>query len=145
MDQLICIKFCVKNEIKCNKVCEMLTKAYNESAMSGTRVYESYKRFQDVREDVEDNERAGRPSTDENVKKVKEMAVNPSQTIMRKTKKERRKEKIRQPSKTPSFIFFLSSSFFFNSHHHLNKNKKIVKKLARRFGALLAPFSKLGF
>ena len=38
MDQRICIKFCVKNEIKCNKVCEMLKKAYGESAMSKTRV-----------------------------------------------------------------------------------------------------------
>ena len=40
IDQRICIKFCVKNEIKCKKVCEMLTKAYGESAMSKTRVYE---------------------------------------------------------------------------------------------------------
>ena len=79
MDQRICIKFCVKNEIKCNKVWEMLTKAYGESAMSKTRVYEWYKRFQDGREDVEDDERSGRPSTsttDENVEKVEEMVMN---------------------------------------------------------------------
>ena len=42
----------------------MLTKAYGESAMSKTRVYEWYKRFQDGREDVEDDE------------KVKEMVIN---------------------------------------------------------------------
>ena len=41
----------------------MLTKAYGESAMSKRRVSEWYKRFQDVREDVEDDERPGRPST----------------------------------------------------------------------------------
>ena len=41
----------------------MLTKAYGEFAMSKTRVYEWYKRFQDGREDVEDDERPGRPST----------------------------------------------------------------------------------
>ena len=79
MDQRICIKFCVKNEIKCNKVCKMLTKTYGESAMSKTKVYEWYKRFQDGREDVEDDERPGRPSTsttDENVEKVKEMVMN---------------------------------------------------------------------
>ena len=40
----------VKNEIKSNKVCEMLTKAYGESAMSKTRVYEWYRRFRDGRE-----------------------------------------------------------------------------------------------
>ena len=62
MDQRICIKFCVKNEIKCNKVYEMLTKAYGESAMSKIRVYEWYKRFQVGREEVEDDERPGRPS-----------------------------------------------------------------------------------
>ena len=79
MDQRICIKFCVKNEMKCNKVCEILTKAYGESAISKTRAYEWYKRFKDGLEDVEDDERPGRPSTsttDENVEKVKEMVMN---------------------------------------------------------------------
>ena len=44
-----------------------------------TRVYEWYKRFQDGREDVEDDERPGCPSkstTDENVEKMKEMVMN---------------------------------------------------------------------
>jgi hypothetical protein len=67
---------CLKNgriEVKCTKVYEMLQKAYGESAMKTKSVYEWYKRFQDGREDVEDDERFGRPSTsiiDENVKKV---------------------------------------------------------------------------
>ena len=64
----------------------MLTKAYGESAMSKTRVYEWYKRFQDGREDVEDDERHGRPSTsatDKNVKKVKEMVENDSRITIR--------------------------------------------------------------
>ena len=43
-------------------MCEILIKAYGESPMSKTRVYEWYKRFQDGREDVEDDERPGRPS-----------------------------------------------------------------------------------
>ena len=57
----------------------MLKKAYGESAMSKTRVYEWYKRFQDGREDIEDDERPGRPSistTDENVEKMKEIVMN---------------------------------------------------------------------
>ena len=86
MDQRICIKFCVKNEINCNKVCEMLTKAYGESTMSKTRVYEWYKRFQDDREDVEDDERPGRPSTsttNKNVEKVKKMVMNDRRITIR--------------------------------------------------------------
>ena len=80
------IKFCVKNEIKCNKVCEMLTKAHGESAKSITRVYEWYKRFPDGREDVEEDEHPGRPSsstTDENVEKVKEMVINDRRITIR--------------------------------------------------------------
>ena len=64
----------------------MLTKAYGESAMSKTRVYEQYKRFQDDREDVEDDERPGRLSTsttDENVEKVKEMGINDRRITIR--------------------------------------------------------------
>ena len=76
----------MKNEIKCNKVCEVLTKACGESAMSETRVYEWYKRFQDGHEDVEDDERPGRLSTsttDENVEKVKEMVMNDRRIVIR--------------------------------------------------------------
>ena len=64
----------------------MLKKAYGESAMSKKRVYEWYKRFQDVREDVEDDDRPGSPSTsttDENVEKVKEMVMNDRRIIIR--------------------------------------------------------------
>ena len=64
----------------------MLTKAYGESAMSKTRVYEWCMRFQDGRKDVEDDERPGRPSTsttDENVEKVKEMVMNDRRITIR--------------------------------------------------------------
>jgi hypothetical protein len=48
-------------ELKCNKMCEMLQKAYGKSAMKKN---EWYKRFQDGRKDV------GRTSIiDKNVKK----------------------------------------------------------------------------
>ena len=72
----------------------MLTKAYGESAMSKTRVYEWYKRFQDGREDVEDDERPGRPSTsttDENVEKVKEMVMNDHRVTIREVADDFRK------------------------------------------------------
>ena len=48
----------------------MLKKTYGESAMSKTKVYKWYKRFQDGREDVEDDECPGHhttTTTDENV------------------------------------------------------------------------------
>ena len=64
----------------------MLTKAYGESTMSETRVYELYKRFQDGCEDVEVHERPGRSSTsttDEIVEKVKEMVMNDRQITIR--------------------------------------------------------------
>ena len=51
-----------------------------------TRVFEWYKRFQDGREDVEDDERSGRSSTsktDENVEKVKEMIMNDRRITIR--------------------------------------------------------------
>ncbi|XP_018353100.1 PREDICTED: putative uncharacterized protein FLJ37770 [Trachymyrmex septentrionalis] len=56
----------------------MLTVAFGESTMSKTRVYEWYKRFKEGREDVEDDDRSGRPSTsitDDNVEQVKKMIL----------------------------------------------------------------------
>ena len=64
----------------------MLTKANADSAMSKKRAYEWYKRFQDGREDGEDDERPGRSSTsttDENVEKVKEMVMNDRRITIR--------------------------------------------------------------
>lgn len=79
MDQRICIKFCVKNGIKCSETLEMLTVAYGECTLSKKNVYKWYKLFQEGRENVEDEARPGRPSTsttDANVKEVKEMVLN---------------------------------------------------------------------
>ena len=61
----------------------MLRKAYGESAMSKTRGYEWYKRFQDGREDVEDDERPSTSTTNENVEKVKEMVMNDRRITIR--------------------------------------------------------------
>jgi len=52
MDQRICIKFCVKNKIKCSETLEMLTVAYGETVLSKKNVYKWYKLFQDGREDA---------------------------------------------------------------------------------------------
>ena len=79
MDQRICIKFCVKNKIKCVGAFRMLTVAYGEATLDRSNVYRWYKMFSEGREDVKDEERAGRPSTsttDENIDEVKKIVFS---------------------------------------------------------------------
>ena len=61
----------------------MLTKANCESAMSKTRVYEWYKRFQDGSENVEDDERPSISTTDENLEKIKGIVMNDRRITIR--------------------------------------------------------------
>lgn len=78
MDQRTCIKFCVKNEIKCVDAFQMLTVAYGEATLDRSNVYRWYKMFSEGREDVNDEERAGRPSTsttDEKINEVEKMVL----------------------------------------------------------------------
>lgn len=78
MDQRICIKFCVKNGIKCSKVLEMLRVAYGDCTLSQKNVYRWYKLFKEGRENVNDDARPGSSitsKTDENVEKVKEIVM----------------------------------------------------------------------
>jgi hypothetical protein len=41
----------------------MLTEAYGADAMKKSSVFKWHKRFKDIREDVKDDERTGRPKT----------------------------------------------------------------------------------
>ena len=85
-EQRVCLKFCVLNEISCAESLRMLQKAYGESVLSKTQVYEWYKAFKDGRETVEDAPRSGRPSTstnDDNVEKVKEIVLENRHTSVR--------------------------------------------------------------
>ncbi|UYV81522.1 hypothetical protein LAZ67_20001424 [Cordylochernes scorpioides] len=78
MDQRTCIKFYVKNEIKCADAFRMLTVAYGEATLDRSNVYRWYKMFSEGREDVNDEERAGRPSTsttDERINEVEKMIL----------------------------------------------------------------------
>ncbi|UYV62839.1 hypothetical protein LAZ67_2002104 [Cordylochernes scorpioides] len=78
MDQRTCIKFCVKNEIKYADAFQMLTVAYGEATLDRSNVYRWYKMFSEGREDVNDEERAGRPSTsttDEKINEVEKMIL----------------------------------------------------------------------
>lgn len=78
IEQRVCLKFCVANEISCAESLKMLEKAYGESVLSKTRAYEWYKAFKEGREVVDDLPRSGRPSTsttDDNIDKVKEIVM----------------------------------------------------------------------
>ncbi|UYV70068.1 hypothetical protein LAZ67_7001698 [Cordylochernes scorpioides] len=78
MDQRTCIKFCVKNEIKCADAFRMLTVAYGEATLDRSNVYRWYKMFSEGREDVNNEERAGCPSTsttDEKINEVEKMIL----------------------------------------------------------------------
>ncbi|XP_011146337.1 putative uncharacterized protein FLJ37770 [Harpegnathos saltator] len=70
----------------------MLKEAFGDDTdMSQPRVYEWYKRFQEDREDIEDDARSGRPSTstnDEHVEKVKEIVLANRRITIRKVAEE---------------------------------------------------------
>ena len=91
MDQRICIKFCVKNGIKCCKTFEMLSVAYGEDVLSKKNIYKWYKLFQAGREDVHDERRSGRPSTsttNENVEAVKKLVLENRRVTIKEVAKE---------------------------------------------------------
>lgn len=79
IDQRICIKFCVVNQINFTQTLEMLRKAYLEDCLSRTRVFEWHKAFKEGREAVDrDESRFGHPSTstdDEHVAQVKALVL----------------------------------------------------------------------
>ena len=79
IEQRINLKFLVKLNKTATESFRMLTEVYGEECMSRARVFEWHKRFCEGREDVEDDERSGRPctsKTDENVQKVEEIVRN---------------------------------------------------------------------
>ena len=79
VDQRNCIRFCVKNEIKCARTFEMLTVVFGEITLSRTLVQLWYNRFKEGREDVNDDARSCRPNTstnDKNIEAVKEMILD---------------------------------------------------------------------
>jgi histone-lysine N-methyltransferase SETMAR len=64
------IKFMVKLEWKGTEIMEALGKAYGINAPKQTAVYKWIRRFQEGREDLEDDPRIGRPKTSRNDEKV---------------------------------------------------------------------------
>ena len=87
MDLRKCIKFSVKNEIKCARTFEMSSVAFDESTMKRTQVQLWYNRFKEGREDVNDDARSGRPNTsttNENIEAVQKMILDNRRIPIRK-------------------------------------------------------------
>ena len=59
-EQRSAIKFCVRNGFSKSKTIDMLLNAYGEKAMKKTAVYMWYKRFEEGRENIKDDQRSGR-------------------------------------------------------------------------------------
>lgn len=86
IDQKICLKFCLGNEISCAEAYKMLEKAFGESVMPYSTARTWYRMFKDGREEAEDKPRSGRPSTsttDDNVDKVKEIVLENRHSSLR--------------------------------------------------------------
>jgi len=65
-EQSCAIKFCVKLGESANVTYEKLQRAYAEHSLSRAQVFRSHKSLLEGREQVEDEPRAGRPSTSKN-------------------------------------------------------------------------------
>src|SRR6476469_851418 len=73
IEQWIIVKFHMKLEKSATETFLLLKEVYGNECLSRARVFEWFKRFQDGREDVEDDSRTVRPSTsktDEIIEKV---------------------------------------------------------------------------
>nr|CAH7719676.1 unnamed protein product [Callosobruchus chinensis] len=76
IEQRINLKFLVKLGKSPSECFQLLKEVLGDNCMSRTRVFEWHKRFSEGREEVEDDERTGRPVTsriEENIKKVNEI------------------------------------------------------------------------
>jgi len=63
LEQRYAVKFCWRLGKTATETKQMLDQAYKEDAMSRSSVFEWHKLFREGRELVEDDHRAGRPST----------------------------------------------------------------------------------
>ncbi|KAJ8937392.1 hypothetical protein NQ318_015472 [Aromia moschata] len=76
LEQRMAIKFCVKLEKSAAETIPMLKKAFGVDCLSDRQIFRWHKAFAEGREDVNDENRAGRPSTssfDDNVKRVRDL------------------------------------------------------------------------
>ncbi|KAJ8958285.1 hypothetical protein NQ318_017431 [Aromia moschata] len=75
-EQRMAIKFCVKLEKSAAETIPMLKKAFGVDCLSDRQIFRWHKAFAEGRENVNDENRAGRSSTsssDDNVKRVRDL------------------------------------------------------------------------
>ena len=70
LEQRYAIKFCVKLGKSGSEMLQLLRTAYGDAALSSSQVLRWYKAFKDGREGIEDEQRAGHPSTSRTGKNV---------------------------------------------------------------------------
>jgi hypothetical protein len=86
MEQRMNVKFCVKLAKTPTKTYEMLQTVHSDEALSRSSVFERFKRFEDGREDLQDDSRSGRPSTSRNadtIANVREMVTRDGRLTFR--------------------------------------------------------------
>ena len=66
VEQRYAIKFCVKLNKSVTETFASLTEAYGDATLSRTLVFKWHKTFKEVRENVEDDPRSGRPISSTN-------------------------------------------------------------------------------
>jgi len=69
-EQRVCIKFCVKLGKLATETFEIIKKAYEDEAMSISKIFEWHKRFLEGHEATSDDFRADQPSTSRNIEMV---------------------------------------------------------------------------
>jgi hypothetical protein len=72
IEQLVCIKFCMKLDKSTTKTLEMLHEAFGEHSLSRTAVFEWHSRFKAGRVSVEDD-KCSEPSTSKIIKNVEKI------------------------------------------------------------------------
>ncbi|KAJ8954558.1 hypothetical protein NQ318_000792 [Aromia moschata] len=78
LEQRMAIEFCVKLEKSAAETIPMLKKAFGVDCLSDRQIFRWHKAFAEGRDDVNDENRAGRPSTsnsDENVKRMRKVCA----------------------------------------------------------------------
>jgi hypothetical protein len=91
MEQRVNIKFCFKTGKTATKTFQLMKQAYGDNFLSHTRDFEWYARFRDGRENLEDDERSGRPTavpTPVMIETVRELISADRRTTLRMMEEE---------------------------------------------------------